>query len=279
MSVPAKRPASPIESSKPSKMSAQQPSIVTAPPASAGLLIKRLTPAAQLPTRGSTLAAGYDMYAAVEKVVPAHGKALVSTGISIAVPEGTYGRVAPRSGLASKFSIHTGAGVIDADYRGEVFVLLFNLGDAEFKASKLGKLWIAGSGKRVWVEKDLNGKGNVNFCDGRQDISRRRLSRSAMRGARGLSLALNVGDRIAQLILERIVTPDVVEVDLLHVLTSAFGYDQDLDATARGSGGFGSTGGFTAAGAVGPAVIPSSVNPTGATEDMATIVQDGANVI
>jgi dUTP pyrophosphatase len=73
------------------------------------------------------------MYAAVEKVVPARGKALVSTGVSIAVPKGTYGRVAPRSGLASKFSIHTGAGVVDADYRGEVFVLLFNLGDAEFK--------------------------------------------------------------------------------------------------------------------------------------------------
>jgi deoxyuridine 5'-triphosphate nucleotidohydrolase len=114
-------------------MSVPQSSVVTAPPASAGLLIKRLNPAAQLPTRGSALAAGYDMYAAVEKVVPARGKALVSTGISIAVPEGTYGRVAPRSGLASKFSIHTGAGVVDADYRGEVFVLLFNLGDADFK--------------------------------------------------------------------------------------------------------------------------------------------------
>lgn len=134
-----KRPASPIESSKPSKMT------VTAPPASAGLLIKRLVPSAQLPTRGSPLAAGYDLYASSASVVPAGGKALVSTGLSIAVPEGTYGRVAPRSGLASKWSIHTGAGVVDADYRGEVFVLLFNLGQKDLEGECRGLL---GDGSR-----------------------------------------------------------------------------------------------------------------------------------
>lgn len=57
---------------------------------------------------------------------------LVDTDISIAVPVGTYGRVAPRSGLASKHSIDVGAGVIDADYRGPVKVLLFNLSDNDF---------------------------------------------------------------------------------------------------------------------------------------------------
>ncbi|KAI0332452.1 dUTP pyrophosphatase [Cubamyces sp. BRFM 1775] len=143
----------------------------------AGLLIKRHSEKARLPTRGSALAAGYDLYSAETKVIPAHGKALVDTQISVAVPAGTYGRVAPRSGLASKFMIDTGAGVIDADYRGIVFVLLFNLSDQDF--------------------------------------------------------TVNEGDRIAQLILERIVTPDVVEV-------------QDLDETLRGAGGFGSTGGHTA---------------------------------
>jgi dUTP pyrophosphatase len=69
---------------------------------------------------------------AESKTIPARGKALVDTQISIAVPAGTYGRIAPRSGLASKHSIHTGAGVIDADYRGCVFVLLFNLGEVDF---------------------------------------------------------------------------------------------------------------------------------------------------
>ncbi|KAJ7873269.1 dUTP pyrophosphatase [Mycena olivaceomarginata] len=109
---------------------------------------------------------------AEKKTIPAHGKALVDTQISIAVPAGTYGRVAPRSGLASKFMIDTGAGVIDADYRGVVFVLLFNHSDKDFE--------------------------------------------------------VNEGDRVAQLIIERIYTPDVLE---------------DLDETLRGAGGFGSTGG------------------------------------
>ena len=48
------------------------------------------------------------------------------------MPAGTYGRVAPRSGLASKHGIDVGAGVIDADYRGPVKVLLFNLSGTEF---------------------------------------------------------------------------------------------------------------------------------------------------
>jgi dUTP pyrophosphatase len=49
------------------------------------------------------------------------------------VPHGTYGRVAPRSGLAAKHFIDVGAGVIDEDYRGEVLVLLFNHNDTDFK--------------------------------------------------------------------------------------------------------------------------------------------------
>lgn len=83
------------------------------------------------------------------------------------------GYVAPRSGLAWKHSIDVGAGVIDADYRGPVGVILFNHSDADFE--------------------------------------------------------VKVGDRIAQLIIEQIITPNVIEVD-------------DLDSTERGAGGFGSTG-------------------------------------
>ena len=80
------------------------------------LLIKKHAESAVVPTRGSPDAAGYDLYSAEEKVVPGRGKALIDTEISITVPSGTYGRIAPRSGLASKFMIATGAGVIDADY-------------------------------------------------------------------------------------------------------------------------------------------------------------------
>ncbi|KAF8579041.1 dUTP diphosphatase [Ramaria rubella] len=148
------------------------PEVAVAPVSN--LLIKRLSQKAKLPTRGSPLSAGYDLYSAENKCIPAKGKALVDTQISIAVPAGTYGRVAPRSGLASKFMIDTGAGVIDADYRGIVFVLLFNHSDKDFQIAE--------------------------------------------------------GDRVAQLIIEKIETPEVMEVD-------------DLEATVRGTGGFGSTGG------------------------------------
>lgn len=143
----------------------------------ANLLVKRHSEKAKIPTRGSALSAGYDLYSAEAKTIPPHGKALIDTQISIAVPAGHYGRVAPRSGLASKFMIDTGAGVIDADYRGIVFVLLFNLSDQPFEVSE--------------------------------------------------------GDRIAQLIIEKIHTPEIIEV-------------QDLDETLRGAGGFGSTGGHGA---------------------------------
>ena len=95
------------------------------------------------------------------------------TDLSIAVPEGTYGRVAPRSGLAVKHFLDVGAGVVDADYRGPLGVVLFNFGKEDYQVRE--------------------------------------------------------GDRIAQLVLERIVTPDVLEVE-------------SLDDTQRGEGGFGSTG-------------------------------------
>ena len=93
---------------------------VTNPPGLPSLQIKLLSPTARAPTRGSEFAAGYDMYASRVTVVPARGKALVETDVAMAVPAGTYGRIAPRSGLASKNFIDVGAGVIDADYRGQV---------------------------------------------------------------------------------------------------------------------------------------------------------------
>lgn len=70
--------------------------------ASTQLLVKLLSPKAKLPTRGSAFAAGYDLCSAEQKVVPARGKALVDTQLSIAVPFGHYGRVAPRSGLGER---------------------------------------------------------------------------------------------------------------------------------------------------------------------------------
>ncbi|KAF2750585.1 dUTP diphosphatase [Sporormia fimetaria CBS 119925] len=139
------------------------------------LQVQLLSDKARAPTKGSEFAAGHDVYSARDVVIPARGRARVDTDISIAVPAGTYGRIAPRSGLAAKHGIDTLAGVIDADYRGQVGVILANLSDTDFE--------------------------------------------------------VKVGDRIAQLIVEKIVMPEVVVVE-------------KLDESVRGAGGFGSTGGF-----------------------------------
>ena len=95
------------------------------------LLVKKLTPTAILPKKGSSGAAGYDVCSDEDTVVPARGKAKVSTGLSWMCPPNTYGRIAPRSGLTWKSSINVGAGVIDEDYRGEICVILFNHGDVD----------------------------------------------------------------------------------------------------------------------------------------------------
>eukprot|EP00591_Stephanopyxis_turris_P007320 CAMPEP_0195526974 /NCGR_PEP_ID=MMETSP0794_2-20130614/28353_1 /TAXON_ID=515487 /ORGANISM="Stephanopyxis turris, Strain CCMP 815" /LENGTH=161 /DNA_ID=CAMNT_0040657777 /DNA_START=126 /DNA_END=611 /DNA_ORIENTATION=- len=137
------------------------------------LQIKLLSEHASMPTRGSPLSAGFDLSSAEVKSIPPHSRAVVKTDLSVACPPGTYARIAPRSGLAVKNFIDTGAGVVDADYRGNVGVVLFNFGEENFE--------------------------------------------------------VKIGDRIAQLILERISMVDAVQVE-------------ELTETERGAGGFGSTG-------------------------------------
>jgi dUTP pyrophosphatase len=127
----------------------------------------------KVPKRGSSGAAGYDLTSVKSLTIKARGRALVPTGLAIQVPLGSYGRIAPRSGLAYKNSIDVAAGVIDYDYTGPVGVILVNNSDVDF------------------------------------DVS--------------------IGDRIAQLIFEVIITPEP------QVVTS-------LSETNRGEGGFGSTG-------------------------------------
>ena len=74
------------------------------------------------------------MNSAHDAVVPAKGRLVVPTDISIALPKQTYGRVAPRSGLAVKNFIDVGAGVVDRDYRGPLGVVLFNFSDQDFQS-------------------------------------------------------------------------------------------------------------------------------------------------
>ena len=89
-----------------------------------------------LPHYQTEHAAGVDLYAAVEQelVLQPGTWALVPTGIAVAVPEGYEGQVRPRSGLALKHGIGmlNGPGTIDADYRGEIGIILFNFSDRPF---------------------------------------------------------------------------------------------------------------------------------------------------
>ena len=79
----------------------------------------------QLPTRGSDEAAGLELYANQNLTIPPHSRALVPTGIKIKLPMGTYGRIAPCSGLSLK-GIDVAAGVVDRDFSGEINVVLVN---------------------------------------------------------------------------------------------------------------------------------------------------------
>lgn len=92
---------------------------------------KLLRPTAKLPTNGSGLAAGLDLYADItESVMLWGGKTLVvPTGVAIELPENFVGLVCPRSGLAVKhqITILNSPGVIDPDYRGEIYAVLHSL--------------------------------------------------------------------------------------------------------------------------------------------------------
>ena len=125
-----------------------------------------------MPTRGSKRATGHDLYANEGTEIPAGGQVMVETGIAVQLPYNTYGRIAPRSGLAVKHRLTINAGVIDADYRGEVKVVLVNQGNQPYRVEQ--------------------------------------------------------GDRIAQLIIEKINNEELQEV-------------ANLDDTKRGTQGFGSS--------------------------------------
>jgi dUTP pyrophosphatase len=90
------------------------------------LKIKKLAPHAILPSRATPQSAGYDLYSSEGYVLLPGHRIVVSTGIQVQLPPGVYGRIAPRSGLAVKHGLGIGAGVIDADYQGELKIVLFN---------------------------------------------------------------------------------------------------------------------------------------------------------
>ena len=93
------------------------------------LQFKKLDYRATLPTRGSELSAGLDLYSIEEISIGPRQRVLARTGLAVAIPPNHYGRIAPRSGLAMKRGLDVLSGVIDSDYRGEIGCLLYNTGD------------------------------------------------------------------------------------------------------------------------------------------------------
>lgn len=129
------------------------PNSIQLPP----IKIKKLHDDACLPKRGSSLAAGADLSCVEAFTLEPGERKLVTTGLAVEIPPGFYGRVAPRSGLAVKHGIDVLAGVIDADYRGELKVPLINLGQqaVSFDAGeRIAQLIIeqAAICDYVWVE-------------------------------------------------------------------------------------------------------------------------------
>lgn len=137
------------------------------------LKFQKLHPEAILPSRGSLGACGLDIHSVQELTIKSGQRESVRTGLAVAIPTGFYGRTAPRSGLAFNRGVDVLAGVIDADYRGEIICLLINFGEQDFK--------------------------------------------------------VNVGDRIAQLLIEKVAT---LEPE----------WTEKLNSTKRNTNGFGSTG-------------------------------------
>ena len=92
--------------------------------------IKKLYPDAQIPTRGSAQAAGYDLYAylSVPVTIYPHSTVKIDTGIAVAIPDGFFGGIYARSGLATKQGLRpaNATGIIDSDYRGNIIVALHN---------------------------------------------------------------------------------------------------------------------------------------------------------
>ena len=104
------------------------------------LNFKKLDPRATLPARGSRAAAGLDLYSIEAVSLKPGQRAVARTGLAVAIPEGFYGRLAPRSGLATKQGLDVLAGVIDDDYRGEIGCLLYNAGDEKIELAANTKI-------------------------------------------------------------------------------------------------------------------------------------------
>lgn len=113
----------------------------------------------ELPDYATSGAAGMDVVAAEDALLPPGGRHAVATGLAVAVPDGFELQVRPRSGLALKhgISLPNTPGTIDSDYRGELKIILINLGDRAFevrRGDRIAQLVLAPVVRAVWLKVD-----------------------------------------------------------------------------------------------------------------------------
>ena len=112
----------------------------------------KLHPDGKEPFRANDSDAGYDLFSTEYATLDPFQRKLISTGINIEIPEGFYGRVAPRSGLACKKGIDVMAGVIDSGYRGDIKVLLINVNFEGFNLQPNAFEAMFGSANRIEIK-------------------------------------------------------------------------------------------------------------------------------
>ena len=140
----------------------------------------------QLPDYSTAAAAGADLLAAIDQDIELKPmeRRIVPTGISIALPVGFEGQVRPRSGLAAKngITVANAPGTIDADYRGEVGVILVNLGQEPFRISRgmrIAQLVVARHARAVWrevsqLDRTVRGAGGFGSTGVKAEASQRK---------------------------------------------------------------------------------------------------------
>lgn len=123
------------------------------------IAFQRLNEKALLPAYQTEHAAGMDIAACIDEpiTIAPHERAIIPTGIAIALPAGYEAQIRARSGLASKFGIMpaNGVGTIDADYRGEVGVILLNTSNESFTVEpgmRIAQMVIAKYERAIWRE-------------------------------------------------------------------------------------------------------------------------------
>lgn len=171
------------------------------------LQVKKLHPNAILPTRATMYDAGYDLYALEDGEINPNEKEIIGTGIAVRIPQleypfKVYGSIRSRSGLSAKNNLEVGAGVVDLGYSREIKVILYNHNKSEIEKKE-----------------EYNSQGDFSHM-GEYET--------------GEIFYYKAGDRVAQLVLEVHISPEVEEVEEVEELS-------ELESNDR-VGGFGSTG-------------------------------------